>query len=342
MAERESLYLWSTTAGNNGAADPSINYAEGQLPGTLNNSNRSHMAAIARDRKDTNGSLTSGGSGSAYTLTVNSTITAYATGHRFSFKANHTNNGPATLNVTNADAAALGVKAIRGPGDTALTAGQIISGTRYDVVYDTAYNSAAGAFILLNPSITTGATDNAALRADGTGGASLQSSALVIADTTGALSRVGNGGIPVQGTNTNDSAASGFVGEYLSQNAAVGSTVALTTATGANVASVSLTPGDWDTCGTIIFPNGGTTRIFGASASISTTSATADTSADRMDRMSISGSGGWVPGASEFRLNISGARMLVDTTTTAYLVANCIFDTSSLGAYGKIWARRVR
>lgn len=153
MAERESAYLWSTTALTNGAVDPAINFAEGQLPGTLNNSNRAKMAADARLLKDTNGSLTTGGSANAYTLTVNSTITAYASGHRFSFKANHTNTGAATLNITNADATAIGAKAIRGHGDVALTAGQIVSGSKYDVSYDPAANSAAGAFILMNQSI---------------------------------------------------------------------------------------------------------------------------------------------------------------------------------------------
>ena len=52
-----------------------------------------------------------------------------------------------------------------------------------------------------------GSTDNAAARFDLTTGKLLQNSALIVADTTGALSRSGNGGIPVQGTNTNDSAA---------------------------------------------------------------------------------------------------------------------------------------
>ena len=76
---------------------------------------------------------------------------------------------------------------------------------------------------------STGATDNAALRADGTGGATVQNSALIIADTTGALSRSGNGGIPVQATNTNDSASAGDVGEYFS------------TGTGNNNASATVT-----------------------------------------------------------------------------------------------------
>lgn len=55
-------------------------------------------------------------------------------------------------------------------------------------------------------------TDKAAVRASGTAG-QVQNSALLVADTTGAVSRSGGGGIPVQGTNTNDAAAAGNVGE---------------------------------------------------------------------------------------------------------------------------------
>jgi hypothetical protein len=151
MAEQESVYLWSTTALTNASVDPAINFAEGQLPGTLNNSNRAEMAALARYVKDTDGSLTTAGSANAYTLTINGRQTPLATGHFLTFKASFTNTAAATLAVTNADAVALGTKAIRGPGDVALAAGQMISGGVYQCRYDTAANSADGAWILLNP-----------------------------------------------------------------------------------------------------------------------------------------------------------------------------------------------
>lgn len=153
MAEQESVYLWSVTALTNGAADPAINFAEGQLPGTLNNSNRGVMAAIARDVTDTHGRLATSGSANAYTLTITGRQTPLATGHCLSFKASFSNTGAATLAVTNADAVALGTKAIRGPGDVALVSGQIVTNGRYDVQYDATANGAAGAWILLNPTI---------------------------------------------------------------------------------------------------------------------------------------------------------------------------------------------
>lgn len=157
MAEQESVYLFSTTALTNGAADPAINFAEGQLPSTVNNSTRALMAAIARYVKDTDGSLTTAGSSNAYTLTINGRQTPLATGHILTFKASFANTGAATLAVTNADSVALGTKAIRGPGDVALASGQIVSGGVYICRYDTAANSAAGAWLLLNPAASVGA-----------------------------------------------------------------------------------------------------------------------------------------------------------------------------------------
>lgn len=150
MAEQESVYLWSNTAATNASADPAINFAEGQLPGTLNNSSRGAMAALAHFVKDTNSSLITGGTTNAYTLVINGRMTALATGHRLSFKSGSTNTGAATLAVTNSDSVSLGTKAIRAQGDVALIAGQIINNGRYDVIYDAAANGAAGAWILMS------------------------------------------------------------------------------------------------------------------------------------------------------------------------------------------------
>ena len=39
-----TLYKWSTTAANNDDIDSTINFQEGQSPGSLNNSSRAIMA----------------------------------------------------------------------------------------------------------------------------------------------------------------------------------------------------------------------------------------------------------------------------------------------------------
>lgn len=159
MTERESLYLWSPTAAANATNDPNINWAENQLPSTVNNSARSVMAGISRFLQDTNGSLSTAGSANAYTLSIFGTQTAYANGHILSFKASFTNTGPATLNVSNADATVLGAKSLRvfsAVGDSALVAGQIVSGGRYIAQYSTTANSSAGGWIVLNPNVKLG------------------------------------------------------------------------------------------------------------------------------------------------------------------------------------------
>src|SRR5207253_2268309 len=135
-----------------------------QLPSTLNNSNRALMAAVARFYNDTNGSLTSGGSANAYTLTINETWTAYANKQIISFKANFSNTGAATINVNNADATALGAKAIRAQGDIPLSPYQLVSGGRYILQYDTSADSAAGAWILINPSALNTVQTNPTMR----------------------------------------------------------------------------------------------------------------------------------------------------------------------------------
>jgi len=89
------------------------------------------MAALARWYKDSNGSLASGGSSNAYTLTPNRTISAYAAGIDFLFIANHANTGAATVNVS-----ALGAKDIRDRDGAALASGDIEIGTVLHVVYD--------------------------------------------------------------------------------------------------------------------------------------------------------------------------------------------------------------
>jgi hypothetical protein len=73
---------------------------------------------------------TASGSSSAYTITPNPAISAYAAGQKFCFKANHTNNAAPSLNVN-----ALGAKNIMDASGSALAANTIENGLFYEVVY---------------------------------------------------------------------------------------------------------------------------------------------------------------------------------------------------------------
>lgn len=157
-----NVYTWSTTAADNDDADSAINWAEGQLPSTVNDSARGMMAAQAGWLKDNNATLATGGTGSAYTVTSNIAISALATGLRLTLKASATNSAGATLNVTPSGGAAFGAKSIRvlaSTGERATVAGEIQNTGHYMFEYDTALNSAAGGWALLNPTpIPTGAS----------------------------------------------------------------------------------------------------------------------------------------------------------------------------------------
>jgi hypothetical protein len=149
-------YLWSTTAASNDSIDPEVSWIEGQLPGTVNNSARALMAGIAGWLKDTNGTLTTGGSSNAYTLTSNIAYSSLATGISLLFKASFSNTGAATLNVTPAGGSAFGAKAIRilGPsGERDVAGNQIRAGGHYIAEYDAAANGGSGAWLLLNPTV---------------------------------------------------------------------------------------------------------------------------------------------------------------------------------------------
>lgn len=100
-------------------------------------------------------------------------------------------------------------------------------------------------------------TDNAAARYDGATGLLLQDSPLIIADTTGSLSRSGNGGIPLQGTNTNDAAATGYVGEILTAEITYAARISLVNNTLTTLVTIDVTAGDWDATAVFGFETSG-------------------------------------------------------------------------------------
>jgi hypothetical protein len=180
------------------------------------------------------------------------------------------------------------------------------------------------------------ATDLAAARFDLTTGKLVQDSVLVIADTTGSLSRTGGGGIPVQGTNTNDAAAAGYVGE----NIEAAATQSLSTGTPANVTSISLTAGDWDVSALGSFAGAGATNTTNIAMSISNTSATQDTTAGRHCLHRINAGAGHADYSITFA--VPAYRITLTATTTIYLVATASFSVSTYGCTGRIAGRRAR
>jgi hypothetical protein len=103
-----SVYEWSTTAASNATADAAINWAEGQAPSTVNNSARAEMAAMAAFFEAIGGAETTGGTGAAYTLTLNIIPTAYTTSMLFLVKMSTVSTSTtATINVNSLGAKTL-------------------------------------------------------------------------------------------------------------------------------------------------------------------------------------------------------------------------------------------
>ena len=122
------VQTWSTTAASNNSAAPN-GFPEGMPPSGVNDAAREVMAAVARYREDTDGVNTSSGT-DTITLSSSRTMTAYAQGDMYTFKAGGTNTGATTLNVDG-----LGAKDVQFNG-TACTGGEIITDLMYTVVYD--------------------------------------------------------------------------------------------------------------------------------------------------------------------------------------------------------------
>lgn len=173
-------------------------------------------------------------------------------------------------------------------------------------------------------------------------GDALISSNLQVSGSTGALSKLGGGGIAVQGVNIHEAVpAAGYIGEYKS---APFSGIALTTATTANCASFNLTAGDWDVSAVGMFTQGSTTNIKRCYITLTSVSSTAtNVNAGFWSQQIWDGTNGIVPGTSPQVLNIGPTRVSSSTSsTTWFLNANATFTVSTSTVSGILTARRVR
>lgn len=133
------LWDWSTTAGNNATADPSINWSEGQSPSSVNDSARAMMAKLAAWRNDISATNTSTGTSTAYALATSEGVdTTPVNGQMIAFVAHATNGASPTLAVDGGTAFPLWLNG------SAAGAGTLISGTPYRV----AFNAANSAWLL--------------------------------------------------------------------------------------------------------------------------------------------------------------------------------------------------
>ena len=134
-----SIWQWSTTAGSNANADPSINWAEGMAPSAVNDSARAMMAALASWRNDISATNTTGGSSTAYTLTTSEGVnTTPANGQMLAAIFHATNGVAPTLTVDGGTTYPIWLNG------AAVSAATLVAGSPYRF----AFNSANSAWYL--------------------------------------------------------------------------------------------------------------------------------------------------------------------------------------------------
>lgn len=168
----------------------------------------------------------------------------------------------------------------------------------------------------------------------------LSSGAKLLASTDGGVSVVfqldSTSGLVASGTTTNNNAAAGKIGEYISSFVAPGSAVSLTNAGVHNITTIALTAGDWDLTGLITF-NEGSATVTERLAGITGTSAT----------ISLDGTEGYngyqtTTLTTKNTVTLSRQRASLSGSLTIYICAKATFSAGTVTASGFITARRVR
>jgi hypothetical protein len=151
------------------------------------------------------------------------------------------------------------------------------------------------------------------------------------------------GTIPGQmiGTATNDDAIAGNIGEEI--NSVVSTYTNFTTsATYQNIASITLTAGDWDLSAFFTYSSNSATITAASNAIfvISTTTASASGSTEGINLSYVPQAA--LLGTSKFTDVISPYRVSISATTTYYLNAQATFSVGNPQYVGRIRARRIR
>lgn len=220
--------------------------------------------------------------------------------------------------------------------------GTVNSGTANQLAYYATTGTAVSGLTSANNAglLTNGSGVPAWVTVTGTGAPVLATSPTLITPTLGVALATSiqfspsTGGIV--GTQTNDNAGAGYVGQYVSASVVFASGVSLTNNTAANVTSLSLpSAGDWDVTGDVAY-NTNLASTAWAHCITSTSATLLDTAFCSYAQITAVGNGNAIgSGIRTTRFSVAGA-------TTVYLVAYCSFSSGTCTASGFISARRVR
>lgn len=149
----------------------------------------------------------------------------------------------------------------------------------------------------------------------------------------------------IPGTATNDNAAAGNVGQFVTLYTPTGSAVGLTSTIPANIgAGISLTAGDWDVSSTINFNvSGATGTLFQGGPSVVTATLPTSAGGAGLGTDALASSPIPITGLTGDLTADSGpVRVSIASTTTVFLVASAAFTVGTVSVFGTIRARRVR
>jgi hypothetical protein len=176
-------------------------------------------------------------------------------------------------------------------------------------------------------------------------GANVPAALAAPTNTAGGLLQINNSGdipaTPQLGVVNGSNACAGCVGEDIASDVPLASAITVSSGATANVASVTLTPGDFDCRGTVVESPSAQATGVGFTNGIGTTSATLPAALEN----ATSGSADFATGPSQAQiLPIAAVRENVTASTTVFLTTNITFTPTSatMKAYGRLECRRMR
>jgi microcystin-dependent protein len=128
------VFQFSQTAANNADAVPSISWAEGQAPSSLNDSARAEMAAVACYRDDISGSILTTGTSTAFIVSSNQGFDKLTNFDKKTIAFTvHATNGPGPVSMTVDGFPNL---PLRSSPNTELPSGVLVQGSSYVALYN--------------------------------------------------------------------------------------------------------------------------------------------------------------------------------------------------------------
>jgi hypothetical protein len=164
---KAAIYDYSTTAASNTDIDGVDSTGATGLVKSGDNYTRSVMAHAKGFANDLGAVNTVGGTADAITVTLSSSPSALVDGMRITINASAANTGATTLNVSPAVGSAFGAKKVMkwsAGSEAELSANDIpAANALIELIYDSARNAAAGAWMLLGTSVAAATTTAAGI-----------------------------------------------------------------------------------------------------------------------------------------------------------------------------------